>query len=153
MAAIGKISIGDCSQRRRGEPLWRGAGGDRGAQCAFGAAAVAHAHPVSKPTRQGLERHVAPERCGICARRLSFAIIRHGGNAMIKRKVSVVVAQHREKIGERGKRREPGSPALAMGGTVKQSVAYDLPGLHACGHRAQHRFADHQADIVRSRPS
>jgi hypothetical protein len=107
MAAIGEIAIGDCGQGHSREPLRRGTKGERGAQRALGTGAVAHTDPVAKPTRERFERDVSAERLGVGPRRLSLAVIGHGGNAVERREITVIVIQHRKEVRERHKGGEP----------------------------------------------
>ena len=89
-----------------------------------------------------------PERLAVGARRLPLAVVGDGADAVEQREVAVVIVEHRKQIGQGDQRGQPGAPAIAMGGAVQQGVAHEVGGRHARRGRAQHRLADHQADVV-----
>ncbi len=148
MAAVGEVAVGDRGERHGGEPLRGRAGGDRGAQRALGAGAMAHAHPVVEPARERIERDVSAKRLGVGARRLALAVVGDRGDAVEQREEAVLLVEHRYEVGDGHERGEPDSPAIAMGGAIEQGVTHEISGRHARRGRAQHRLADHQADIV-----
>ncbi len=89
--AMGATASAALATANTGNRKSEGPKGERGTQRALGTGAVTHAYPVAGPTRERIERDLSAERLGVGARRLSLAIIGHGGDAVEQREVAVIV--------------------------------------------------------------
>ena len=118
-------------------------GGDRGAQVPAPVRWRAHQCGTSAPASSGSQRLRLPRHAAAVLRSR-----RDGADAVEQREVTVVLVQHRNKIGERDQGGEPGTPLIAMDGAIEQGVAQEVGGRHPRRGRTQHRLADHQVDVV-----